>query len=320
MQTFLPLPTFAACAAALDDRRLGKQRVETLQILRALVWPSYGWQRHPAVAMWRGFVPALAAYGVAVCAEWRLRGRADAVLPALLEFTGGRVPREADLAARDLLPPWLGDEELHRSHRSALVRKDPDHYRPLFGDVPADLPYVWPPPVFPRWPLRRSGDGPLPLAAALGLLDWADPPPEQVAAVRRLAAGADATVPVPDPHAPAAVALLAGLCTPGTTLWLVPGRPPPEPPPHDPVAEADFGRAVGRTGRSVARPPGPAETAATSEEASAEPEFRFRRVLPPGEAAAAVPPGTGLVVVAGADLAAPGAEMPVLRLLPAPPT
>jgi hypothetical protein len=33
---------------------------------------------------------------------------------------------------------------VHRSHRSALLRKDPDHYRPLFGDQPADLPYVWP--------------------------------------------------------------------------------------------------------------------------------------------------------------------------------
>ena len=37
MQTFLPFADFAASAAVLDDRRLGKQRVETLQVLRALV-------------------------------------------------------------------------------------------------------------------------------------------------------------------------------------------------------------------------------------------------------------------------------------------
>ncbi len=42
------------------------------------------------------------------------------------------------------LPPWLGDEAVHRSHRSALVRKDPDHYGPLFDDIPPDLEYVWP--------------------------------------------------------------------------------------------------------------------------------------------------------------------------------
>ena len=26
-----------------------------------------------------------------------------------------------------------------------LIRKDPVYYRPLFPDVPPDLPYVWPP-------------------------------------------------------------------------------------------------------------------------------------------------------------------------------
>ncbi len=36
MQTFLPYPDFARSAAVLDPARLGKQRVETLQILRAL--------------------------------------------------------------------------------------------------------------------------------------------------------------------------------------------------------------------------------------------------------------------------------------------
>jgi hypothetical protein len=42
------------------------------------------------------------------------------------------------------LPRWLGDEDFHLAHRSALVRKDPEHYRRLFPDVPDDLPYVWP--------------------------------------------------------------------------------------------------------------------------------------------------------------------------------
>ena len=51
MQTFLPYPDFAASAAALDQARLGKQRVETLQALRALVIPDYGWRQHPAIRM-----------------------------------------------------------------------------------------------------------------------------------------------------------------------------------------------------------------------------------------------------------------------------
>ena len=43
------------------------------------------------------------------------------------------------------LPTWLGRPDLYRSHQSSLLRKDPAHYRPIFGnDVPDDLPYVWP--------------------------------------------------------------------------------------------------------------------------------------------------------------------------------
>ena len=62
MQTFLPDPDFERTARILDDRRLGKQRVEVLQILNAMHRTSGGWVNHPATRMWRGFEPALVAY------------------------------------------------------------------------------------------------------------------------------------------------------------------------------------------------------------------------------------------------------------------
>lgn len=146
MQTFLPYADFRRSAEALDQARLGKQRVETLQMLRALRIPGHGWANHPAVTMWRGHVGALVAYGLAVTEEWVRRGHADTVGPQIAEFAPDAGTQET-LAHAGLLPGWLGDESLHRSHRSALVRKDPGHYRPLFGDVPGDLEYVWPEPI-----------------------------------------------------------------------------------------------------------------------------------------------------------------------------
>ena len=145
MQTFLPSPDFRTSAEALDDRRLGKQRVETLQIMRALTVPGYGWQNHPAVRMWRGHRPAVMAYQRETCAAWSARGFADTCLVktmAVLET----VPEDAEayLLGAYPLPPWLGREELHRSHRSKLVAKSPEYYAPLFPDVPDDLDYVWP--------------------------------------------------------------------------------------------------------------------------------------------------------------------------------
>jgi hypothetical protein len=148
MQTFLPYPDFARSAAVLDDRRLGKQRVETLQVLRALTRLTYGWKRHPAVRMWAGFPEGVAAYGLVVCAEWVRRGWADtcaATIVADLAEAGRPPPRtQAELAARMLLPDWIGDERVHRSHRAALLRKDPEHYGPLFDDVDPAEPYFWP--------------------------------------------------------------------------------------------------------------------------------------------------------------------------------
>jgi hypothetical protein len=61
MQTFLPYPNAWASARCLDNKRLGKQRVECKQILLALGIdvgehrgnPESRWRHHPAVRMWR---------------------------------------------------------------------------------------------------------------------------------------------------------------------------------------------------------------------------------------------------------------------------
>ena len=91
MQTFLPVADFEDGARLLDSPRLGKQRVETLQILRALELPDYGWASHPAVLMWRGRTPALVAYGLAMVRIWRERGFADST-ETLIGVGARRVP------------------------------------------------------------------------------------------------------------------------------------------------------------------------------------------------------------------------------------
>ena len=137
MQTFLPYPDLAASIACLDDRRLGKQRGEALQVLNALEAERtdrpYGWRRHPVVRMWRGHDDLLRAYLNAALDEWVRRGFRNAMPWATL--TPGEL----------VLPPWWGDERLHASHRSNLLRKDPRHYGRVGWREPPDLPYHWPP-------------------------------------------------------------------------------------------------------------------------------------------------------------------------------
>lgn len=130
MQTFLPYSDFAQSAQVLDMRRLGKQRVEAMQILNVLQGRTTSWSRHPAVLMWKGYENALALYMNTVIAEWVSRGyRNNMGYVEVGEVT---------------LPPWVGDPEFHASHRSNLLRKDFAHYSKFGWTEPLNLPYLWP--------------------------------------------------------------------------------------------------------------------------------------------------------------------------------
>lgn len=131
MQTFLPRPSFEETARILDWRRLGKQRVEATQILSALTDPTYGWQNHSAVRMWRGFPEALTLYRNTIIEEWVRRGYRNN-MPIL------KVNRKPEM------PPWLGHARFHLSHRSNLLRKAPAHYTQFGWRIKNDHPYLWP--------------------------------------------------------------------------------------------------------------------------------------------------------------------------------
>ncbi len=145
MQTFMPYFSFGNIAACLDYKRLGKQRSECKQILRALgvqvgdvplpEKPS-GWMNHPAVRMWRGHELSLCEYAVYMCDEWIKRGYVDNTREQFIK-AAENLPSCTD-------PAWIRDEQLRLSHRSNLIRKLPEHYGPMWPDVPNDLPYVWP--------------------------------------------------------------------------------------------------------------------------------------------------------------------------------
>ena len=151
MQTFLPYPDFRQTAAVLDQRRLGSQRVEAMQLFNALTVPGHGYRHHPAAKMWHGCEEAIVRYTLTMCEEWTRRGYGDTVASTVTENARDRldltkVRTQAQLARARRLPKWLGDSNFHLAHQSNLMRKDADHYRQFFGDAPIDLEYVWPRP------------------------------------------------------------------------------------------------------------------------------------------------------------------------------
>lgn len=133
MQTFLPYPDLLQSVRVLDYRRLGKQRVETFQVLNILLdrTPTKGWRNHPVTRMWTGYEEALKLYQNFTIEEWVKRGYKNTMQLEELNYR------------RITLPPWFGNKDLHRSHRSNLLRKDYEYYSQYF-DEPSDLEYYWP--------------------------------------------------------------------------------------------------------------------------------------------------------------------------------
>lgn len=138
MQTFLPYAEFQKTAECLDYKRLGKQRVETMQIMNTLSGKSGGWSNHPATLMWEGYEWALLQYQIAIVKEWVARGYKDNVC---LEKTYNSYSL---IESCHEFPPWLGKEEVHSSHRSNLLRKDYDYYCRFGWEEPDTIEYWWP--------------------------------------------------------------------------------------------------------------------------------------------------------------------------------
>ena len=131
MQTFLISLSFIDTAASLDYRRLGKQRVEAMQLISTIELNG-SWRSHPAAKMWDGYVPLLAYYGSCMCDEWLMRGYNDNIKDFFLQ----RIESNAKQ------PFWYSDinhsVRLVTSHRARLYIKNPEYYT----DFKQDAEYV----------------------------------------------------------------------------------------------------------------------------------------------------------------------------------
>lgn len=142
MQTFVPFPSFAETAACLDRQRLGKQRLETKQILQTLLGEIEGWPNHPATTAWEGYEEGLAVYGLYVSAEWRERGYKD---NQFVWFQEKRLELRTHRRRFTKFPPWVSDTAVNIAYQELLMWKDPDHYAGFF-------PYVMEPFIQPEFP------------------------------------------------------------------------------------------------------------------------------------------------------------------------
>ncbi|MCI4446974.1 MAG: pyrimidine dimer DNA glycosylase [Pyrobaculum sp.] len=140
MQVFRPYVDHGRSAAFLDDRRLGRQRVELKQVLLAILRRRgilrdgrRGWLNHPIVLMYDAgpYVDDLVRYFYAAVDEWTRRGfrnniSLDDVEPLLKQLAGA--------------PGTPVTEDLAREYRRVLLLKEPCfYYRRLTAEELAEL-------------------------------------------------------------------------------------------------------------------------------------------------------------------------------------
>jgi hypothetical protein len=122
MMTFVVESNFMKNFKILDDRRLGKQRVEAMQILNILKGKQKAFANHPIVKGWKGYEHGLKYYINCCIYEWIHRGHKN-------KMEIYELPKEI------IVPWWVFWEPVLMSHRVMLMRKDPFFYKGKFDII-----------------------------------------------------------------------------------------------------------------------------------------------------------------------------------------
>jgi hypothetical protein len=133
----MPYPCFIDSVGALDTRRLLNQVVNECFVIIRGKWPN-----HPASKIWANHKWAIADYALAGMRELKGRG---AIRPEIarhwLSFYALSLGQHRH---NKTLPPIMGYEPYHASHRSQLLAKAPRFYAGYgWKEEPGALGYVW---------------------------------------------------------------------------------------------------------------------------------------------------------------------------------
>lgn len=144
MMTWMTRMSFLDTAADMDDDRLLLAIEETQKLVEFMIFeedPDGNLSADPVVRMWRGYEPALAAYGASLCLSAAQRALPGVGVALSLAETV-RTLRRSDDGWDFVSPPWLEDANVLRSHRSNMMRRWPDVF--TWKGTPALMPYIYP--------------------------------------------------------------------------------------------------------------------------------------------------------------------------------
>lgn len=141
----MPYPNLKESVCCLDPSRLGNQIWREAKTLI-----SDGWTQHPAYQAWADYRPALAKYCMYGLVELYVeRGTIDkSTFSQHWDFFLSFLPQKNKphpLTTPIEWPYWVGNDDIHRSHRIALLRKgqEDETYR-IFKNEKPSIHHVFP--------------------------------------------------------------------------------------------------------------------------------------------------------------------------------
>lgn len=131
----MPFADFEKTFYILDYKRLGKQRQETLQILKAMLGIVKHYKSQSAARAWKGCERGLCEYGIKCCNMWRRRGYQDNTQVIFEEIL------KEHLKDRSIVyPRWIGYEPFHSNQRAILLGKNYLWYNSFnWSESPTDI-------------------------------------------------------------------------------------------------------------------------------------------------------------------------------------
>ena len=150
MIAWSPYPNFAVSAHVLSATHLGRQLGDCTTMISILsgALPGGTHRYDRSLDMWRGKERSLCTYTDAIVRELRRRGYYEDLKSPLEDADLWQIPKDW-LEQKNTMPPWVGEESLHASHRATLLSEDMEWYAQMAWMEPArrEVRYPMPMPV-----------------------------------------------------------------------------------------------------------------------------------------------------------------------------
>lgn len=142
MMTWMTRMSFFDTAADLEVDLLATSYYDSVGLFDFLVYQEGDLaENHPAVRMWQGYHVALGMYAAATASTLVVHGISVGLETMKMAGAVEEMRREEEQPF--VLPPWIKDTDVLRSHRSNIVRRWPE-YADVWPGTPERMPYLWP--------------------------------------------------------------------------------------------------------------------------------------------------------------------------------